>query len=34
MGARNYTDKDHNGLSADSLVMTQVKGGKWIMLGK
>ena len=34
MGPRNYTAQDHNGLSADSLVMTQVKGGKWIMLPK
>ncbi len=34
MGPRNYTAQDHNGLSADSLVMTQVKGGKWIMLSR
>lgn len=34
MGPRNYTKDDHNGLSADSLVITQVKGGKWVMLSK
>ncbi len=34
MGPRNYTKDDHNGLSVDSLIITQVKGGKWIMLSK
>ena len=34
MGPRNYTKDDHNGLSADSLIITQVKGGKWVMLSK
>ena len=34
MGPRNYTAQDHNGLSADSLIITQVKGGKWVMLPK
>ena len=34
MGPRNYTKDDHNGLSAASLVITQVKGGKWVMLSK
>lgn len=34
MGPRNYTAQDHNGLSAASLVITQVKGGKWVMLSQ
>lgn len=34
MGPRNYTAKDHNGLSADSLWIGQVKGGKWVILPK
>jgi branched-chain amino acid transport system substrate-binding protein len=34
MGPRNYTAQDHNGLSADSLWIGQVKGGKWIILPK
>lgn len=34
MGTRNFTEQDHNGLSADSLTMAQVKGGKWVMLPK
>ncbi|MCL5959894.1 MAG: ABC transporter substrate-binding protein, partial [Chloroflexi bacterium] len=34
MGTRNFTEQDHNGLSADSLTIAQVKGGKWVMLPK
>lgn len=34
MGTRNFTEQDHNGLSPDSLVITQVKSGKWVMLPK
>lgn len=34
MGPRNYTAQDHNGLSADSLWIGQVKGGKWVILPK
>jgi branched-chain amino acid transport system substrate-binding protein len=32
MGKRAFAADNHNGLSADSMVITQVKGGKWIML--
>ncbi|MCL5958785.1 MAG: ABC transporter substrate-binding protein [Chloroflexi bacterium] len=32
MGKRKFTAQDHNGLNADSLVIAQVKGGKWVML--
>lgn len=31
-GVFNYTDKDHNGLTADSLVMAVVKDGEWNLL--
>ncbi len=31
-GVFNLTDKDHNGLTADSLVMAVVKDGKWTLL--
>jgi branched-chain amino acid transport system substrate-binding protein len=31
-GVFNFTDKDHNGLTADSLVMAVVKDGKWTLL--
>ncbi|MFS0689247.1 ABC transporter substrate-binding protein [Sporosarcina sp. 179-K 8C2 HS] len=31
-GVFNFTDKDHNGLTADSLVMAVVKDGKWMLL--
>ena len=31
-GIYNFTDKDHNGLTADSLVMAVVKDGKWTLL--
>ena len=31
-GVFNFTDKDHNGLTADSLIMAVVKDGKWTLL--
>lgn len=31
-GVFNFTDKDHNGLTADSLIMAVVKDGKWMLL--
>lgn len=31
-GVFNYSDQDHNGLTADSLVMAVVKDGKWTFL--
>lgn len=31
-GIFNFTPDDHNGLSADSLVMATVKDGKWVLL--
>ena len=34
MGPRNFTADNHNGLSADSLSIAQVKDGKWITLPK
>ncbi|MBE1555318.1 ABC transporter substrate-binding protein [Sporosarcina limicola] len=33
-GVFNFSDKDHNGLTADSLVMAVVKDGKWMLLEK
>lgn len=33
-GVYNFTDKDHNGLEAGSLVMAVVKDGKWTLLDK
>ncbi len=31
-GVFNFTAKDHNGLTADSLIMATVKDGKWMLL--
>lgn len=31
-GVFNFTDKDHNGLTADSLIMAVVKDGKWTLI--
>lgn len=31
-GVFNFTDKDHNGLTAESLIMATVKDGKWMFL--
>lgn len=31
-GIFNFSDKDHNGLEADSLVMATVKDGKWMLV--
>lgn len=30
-GTFNFSDKDHNGLQADSMVLAEVKDGKWVL---